>query len=256
MSEEPAQRAASATPGRRTAKDVALVGVASWAVIQGIGAVLATNATGSVVLQALAAEVGAGRAGVAWSYGKARRLARRIVEGSGVAAVPVVAIVGLGAMTGGLRVAAATSPSIATLLLGAAVATAAAVRDELILRGVLLRAFGGLMGAPLLYLVAGVVGAAGCQSAAVWELAARFAWGVFATALWRRDRGAVMACAAHATLHFSLGPLLAGGLADVQTVKAAFSGAGGMASSPVAAGILALAAAALAFATERRRAAS
>lgn len=249
----------SRPPGqsRTTATSVVGIGVATWAVAHGIDAFFATNATGSVVLQALAAELGAGRAGVMWTEAqsdRARTPGKRIAIGAGAGVAFAAALLLLALAAGGARVAPSGTASIFTLIVGAFVAVAGAVRDELLLRGVLLRAFSSTLPLALLFLLAGAVAAVAEPTFSV-ATATRFFAAIAFTALWRLDRGALMAVAANATLRLCLGPLLSGGALDVRagqgTTAPLFFGADGLFSGAAAAALAALFAVVLALRSVR-----
>ena len=195
--------------------------IASWAVglqalVSALGALLAQHRGGSVVVQALVAEWGTGRLGVAWSDPTApppstRDVARRA---------------GIGALLG-------ASAAVATL--GLAWAThAAELRDvhrrpvrahdgrprrdvrgragRVLLRGLVLRTFRHTLPFSLQLVVCGLIAAAAragqltetplaslvTTPASVASLAIASLGGVCFATLWLRDRGAWMACGAHA----------------------------------------------------------
>jgi hypothetical protein len=106
------------------------------------------------------------------------------------------------------------------LAVGLVVATLSAIRDELLLRGVVLRTTDRLLPAWGALLVCGAAGAAaragvdGALSSAVATEALR---GTVLAAVWKRDRGAWMACSASAAWAWCLGPAAKGGLLDVRS---------------------------------------
>ncbi len=260
---EPAKLAKPAKPvksGKSAPGHVVVVGLATWSVIHVIAVVFATNATGTVVLQALAAELGAGRAGVLWSSpplgGPALTPAQRVAFGTIGGLAFAATLLGLGAATGAIHFAAHGSTSIVALLVAAAVSTAAAVRDELVLRGILLRAAGFGSGArfrrpswpsAVPFLAAAGLAAALSEPTLGLDAAFRFASGVAFASVWQLDRGAFMACSANAVLRFATGTLVSGGAVDLRVAPGAFAGSSGILSSVAAVALASLFAAALAF---------
>lgn len=201
-------------PNDASPSRVALIGIATWAVAHVITAALATNATGGVVLQALAAELGAGRAGVAWSTRDTPKPAVRALRGAGLGAIFAALVVGAGLATGAL-VRGDGHGAIPAVLLGLVVCVAAAVRDELVLRGTFLKAFGDRLPLPLVFVGAGLVAAVATPALDA-SAAFRFAFAVAMTALWRIDGGALLAVGANAAARFVAGPLLFGGIVDLR----------------------------------------
>lgn len=223
--------------------------IAAWALGLGtltsaLGGLLAQHRAGSVAVQAFVAEWGAGRLGVAWADPEApppssRALARRL---------------GLGAMVGGgaagatLLVATAThavtftrcTPSLSGLAVGVVVALFAAVRDELLLRGLVLRAFRHSLTPSWQLLVCGAVAAAArvgqladgrmLTPSGAWEGAAVVGVaglaGVGFGALWQRERGAWSACGAHAAFTFVATTAVTGGLCDARWSATPWGGGG------------------------------
>lgn len=209
------------------------VGLAT--VIQGIGSFLARNHVGAVVLQLVVAEFGCGRLGVAWSDPKepepetsaiARRAGRGAAIGAAAAVVVVGALVALRLAT--LEVG---TPSMSTLFVGALVATFGAARDELLLRGLVLRALGPSASLPMKLAVGALAGAASAWGAGAspFGVAAGAALALTFTALWIVDRGAWIAVGAHAAASILLGPVASGGLVDVRMTSRL-----GLDESPVA----------------------
>lgn len=225
----------------KTQAEVVAIGLATFGAVHLVAAMLAANATGTVLLQALAAEVGAGRAGVAWSstaatQGRAHTPARRAAFGAIWGLGFAVLLVGAGLATGGLALAKSGGSSIATLLLGGAVSVAGAVRDELLLRGVPLLAFRGKLSTlPLLAAVGACGIAASPELGSPAAIAARFAFAVAFATIWMLDGGAFKACGAHATLAFAAGPLVSGGAFDLRAVTSSFTSNAGLLATPAAA---------------------
>ncbi len=195
--------------------------IAGWTVglqtlVSTLGALLVQHRAGSMVVQALVAEWGAGRLGVAWSDPTAPAPSTRDVAGrAGVGALlgvcAAVATLGLAWTTRAVAFEACTIvPS--GLIMGVFVALLVAVRDELLLRGLILRAFRHAVPPPLQIVVCGAVAAAArvgqltdtrlasfvTTPAGTASLAIASLGGVCFATLWLRERGAWTACGAHA----------------------------------------------------------
>jgi hypothetical protein len=238
-------------------------GVGFWGAVQLAGAVFETRAVATLVAQAAIAEWGASRVGVAWTL---ERGGRDAPKGIGRGRVPptdtVLGRVGVGAALGGGAAAVAlvlglavhaassfpTAPSISSLLLGLAIASLGAVRDELLLRGVVLRATKGLLPPWAALLSAGATAAAASfgYGAGPWLLVAEGLRGTALAGVWTRDRGAWMACAANAAWTWAFGAVTRGALVDLRFV-------GEPEASAPALAILAVAAAVAVGATFGRR---
>lgn len=211
----------------RTARDqgkVVLSTLGLWGSVQLAGLIFARSQSGGLAAAAVIAELGAGYFGIVWSDPLApspnwAAIARRagIGAGLGVTMVALTVVVGLAAHTA-IVVASPTAP--ATLALGLGLAALGAVRDELLLRGMVLRATRTLP-AWVGLLVCGAAAAAarlGIDGALTLAIAADAARGVAFAALWRRDRGAWMPWAANTAWAWAAGPALHGGLIDVRFV--------------------------------------
>jgi len=201
---------------------VVVWGLVFWAGEQLAAAVLERNATAMVAVQAGVAEWGAGRMAIAWSDPRAdaptwqavgRRAAAGAALGAGCAAAVLVVAIAFRAA----RVAAG-EPALGALLVGLLVAGLGAVRDELLLRGVVLRATRMLpVGATLA--VCGLAAAAarfGVDGGVTPALIPEALRGAALGALWVRDRGAWMPCAANAAWTWTMGPVFGGNLLDVR----------------------------------------
>ncbi len=209
----------------RAARDqakVVLWTLGLWAGVQVAGLIFARSESGGLAVAAVIAELGAGYVGIAWSDPLApvphwTAIARRagVGAGLGVAMAALTVVVGLAAHT---AVVVAGPTAVATLALGFGLAALGAVRDELLLRGMVLRAtrswpaWAGL-------LVCGAAAAAarfGLDGAPSLAMAADATRGVAFAALWRRDRGAWMPWAADTAWAWAGGPGSHGGLIDVR----------------------------------------
>ncbi len=233
-----------AAPTLREAWKVAGWGLAFWAGAQLASAVLARNATALVAVQAVLAEWGAGRVGISWSDPLAplptwKQLARRAGRGVALGGAVAALVVAAALATGGAATAR-SSPSVGLLAVGLVVAVLTAVRDELLLRGIVLRATRALLPWWAALLACGAAAAAarfGVDGAVGLALGVEALRGVALGAVWVRDRGAWMAVGASTAWRWGLESLAHGGLFDVRFAAEADA-------SLQALGVLALAAAA------------
>jgi hypothetical protein len=213
----------TASPTPREASKVAGLGLAVWGAVQLAVAVFSRNATALVIVQAVVAEWGAGRMGIAWSdplgdvprwKALARRAALGIALGATAGTVTVVVALSIGA-----AVRAKGAPTVGLLAVGLVVAVLSAVRDELLLRGVVLKVTRGLLPAWAALLACGGAAVAarfGAESAVAPALLIEGLRGVALGAIWIRDRGAWTAVAASAAWSWTLGSVVRGGLVDVR----------------------------------------
>jgi hypothetical protein len=207
--------------GRDQAK-VVLWTLGLWGSVQLAGLIFAHSQSGGLAVEAVIAEMGAGYVGIAWSDPEApiprwTAIARRAGSGAGlgVAMAALMVVVGLAAHT---AIVVAAPAALVTLALGFGLAALGAVRDELLLRGMVLRAtrslpaWGGL-------LVCGAAAAAarfGLDGVLSLAMAADAARGIAFGALWRRDRGAWMPWGANTAWTWATGPASHGGVIDVR----------------------------------------
>ena len=201
-----------------------------YAGVQVLGRIFQNNATGALGAQFVLAEFGLGKLGVAWSDPLApmpttKDIFARSLRGARYGATVAAAVIVAGLLSRQLT-RASTSPSIAPLVLGILISAAAAARDELLLRGLPLRALQSLrtnlgtradIGA---LVVVGMAGASAALGADVVHPANVVFSGVSAVALgglWLRDRGAWLAWSANMAFTFVTGPLVRGGVTDLRT---------------------------------------
>lgn len=206
-------------------------GLAFWGAAQLATTVFAQNATALVAIQAALAEWGAGRIGIAWSdpagpMPTANSIGRRAALGTamGLGAAALVTVV---ALATGVAAMAAARPTVGLLAVGLVVALLEAVRDELFLRGVVLRATRGLW--PTWAALAACAAAAaaarfGLEGTPGLALLVEALRGVALGAIWVKDRGAWTAVAANAAWTWGLGSVVRGGLLDVRFATAADAG--------------------------------
>ena len=209
----------------RAAK-VAGAGLALWGAIQVAAIALERRVVALGLVQALLAEWAAGRMGIAWSdplgpVPTTRDVARRAAIGAALGAVAALAAAAAAVATRGATAALAEAPSPGMLGVGLVASLLAAVRDELVLRGFVLRTTRGLAPRWVSLLACGMAAAAarfGVDGAVGAALAAEALRGVALGALWIHDRGVWVAWAANASWMWTLGSVLHGGLLDVRFV--------------------------------------
>lgn len=195
------------------------------------GSYLGQNATGAAAVQAVIAEFGAGRLAISWSDPTAtepssRDIAMRAVRGAALAFGVVILVIGFAALSGAASIAAGHG-SIPQLLIGLLLACLFAVRDELLLRGVVIRALASRLNSPLLLVVCGLAAAAARYGASDCTLVLALssgAAGVAFGALWLRDRGAWLAWGAHVAWVFATETLTSDGIIEVRTKASAWGG--------------------------------
>jgi hypothetical protein len=206
-------------------------GAALWTTIQIAALLLERSATALSVVQAALAEWGAGRLGIAWSdplapMPTANAIVRRVARGAALGAAAGLAVI-LAMLATRSAALARSAPSVELLSLGLFTAALTAVRDELLLRGVVLRATRGLMPTWAAIAACGAAASAarfGAEGVLSAGIAANAIKGAALGALWVRDRGAWMACAANASYSLILGPLAHGGVVDVRSAAEAADG--------------------------------
>jgi hypothetical protein len=231
MPDPPHARRPSALPSRDptaapTLKDAAKVagwGLLFWGAVQFAATVFERNATAAVAVPAGLAEWGAGRLAIAWSDPLApmptwqqvgRRAGLGAALGGGVAALIVVSALA----TRSAEIAEHSfGPGLLTI--GLVVSLLTAARDELLLRGVVLRATRGLLPWWASLLACGTAAAAarfGLEGVLGLGLLVEALKGVALGSLWLIDRGAWMAVGASAAWSWVLGSIVNGGLVDVR----------------------------------------
>ena len=205
-----------------------LVGVASG--LQIITLVFGVATLGTPIFGALLLDLVAGRCGVRWDEGSVEgspypwgRALARAATGAGIALCAGGAVVAVGLSAGWLHGHGEGIHPVLALIMALVRATAVAVRDELLYRGIPLaaasrarlpawagRAFAALAGAAAIALAPGVTAAAlAMEAAAGWLFAS----------LWQRGRGAWAAVGAHLAWVLLMGSALHGGLADLDWAR-------------------------------------
>jgi hypothetical protein len=225
----------NATAKLRDAARVILWGLVLYGGVALVGSRLTTRSVGALAVQMVLAEWGAGRLGVAWSdptadIPKLGAIAARGALGAalGIVAATLVVLVALG--THGLS-GRANAPVPSELGIALFTACLASARDELLLRGVTLRAFRQTCPLWLVLLVCGGAGAAaeyGALSAAGnvqgVHLAVAGLLAIVFASLWTIDRGGWLAFGAHAAWTFATGGFIRGGLLDLRSSAGAWGG--------------------------------
>jgi hypothetical protein len=209
----------------------------------------------AAVAQAVIAEWGTGRLGVAWSdptqpIPTTGAIARRAAIGAAVGLVVAAVVVGFLATTRAV-ILERSSPAASMLLVGLVTAGLYAMRDELLLHGLVMRSLVSLDAPVLKVLACGVTSAAAAYGeiggGAPMAIAAQGLLGIVFGSLWVRDRGAWPAWGAHTAWLFGTALLMQGGFLEAKVASTPWGGAdagplGGMAAVlallPVAAGAL------------------
>ena len=190
----------------------------------GGGAPLAHNAAlAALALQAGIAEWAAGKVFVTWSDPLApppspAAVRRRIGLGTAAGAIAASLVVAV-AVTAGRASFAAVTPAWGGLLIGALSAVLAAVRDELLLRGMVLkvaRSLGGFGASVALCGAAGAAARLGADHVTAVAVLVEALRGAALGAVWMRDRGAWMAVGASTAWVWVLDAATGGALLDVR----------------------------------------
>lgn len=199
----------------RKAGSIVLLGLLTVAAVDLAGNWLSQRPLAACAVQVAIAEYGAGRMAIAWSPPSAieptaAQIGKRIGKGALFGLCAAIALVLAGILSKTLEVRAG-SFDIAPLLTGFAVAAFTAARDELLLRGIVIRTMQSFTrGWPVLVACAAAAIARGWfdesmtpQSALVTGIGA-----VALACIWLVDRGAWMAVGAHAAFLFASNVLL------------------------------------------------
>ncbi len=252
---------------RDTAKICGL-GLLLYGAVALAGSIFTRNEAGGAAVQAVIAELGAGRLAIAWSdpdaeMPTAKAIGFRLVRGAGMGFAAAVFVLVSCLATRAVTIVA-TPPSGAQLLVGLVMACLVAMREELLLRGIVFRMLGRAAPSRIVLCVCGLAGAAARVGTAAPEetvaelagaaLIAGLASLIFA-ALWRRDRGAWLAWGAHVAWLWAMGTLTRGGLVDVRWNNGAWGGGpnGFEGSAAVGASLTVIAGVAIAWSSLRKR---
>jgi hypothetical protein len=231
----------------REAAHVVGWGLAIYTAVVLVGAHLKANATGAVAVQAVIVELGAGRLAISWSDPRGplptfATIARRAGRGAALGAAAVGAALVFAVATHAASFAR-SAPAAGPLAIGLLIAGLTATRDELLLRGLVLRAFERAAPGPFPIVIAGMAGAAATAGAALARAGSdvevavvpTLTAGLLAAAfagLWRIDRGAWLAWGAHVAWLWVLGPVTHGALVDLRWAESVWGG-GDALDSPV-----------------------
>lgn len=248
----PAESRAAAS----SAWKIAFWGMAVYAGSRLAALLLQSLSLPAAVAQAVIAEWGAGRLGVAWSdptlpVPTTGAIARRAGLGAAVGFVAAAVVVGFLATTRAVLLER-SSPSASMLVVGLVTAGLYAMRDELMLHGLVMRSLVSVEAPLLKVLACGLTSAASAYGelggAFPMAIAAQGLLGLVFGSLWVRDRGAWPAWGAHTAWMFGTGFLMQGGVFEARVASTPWGGAdagplGGIAAVialvPLAAGALA-----------------
>ena len=225
-------------PARTTTKrPLTPVGTAAWglAVYGGtrvIASVLQSTSMAALVAQAVLAEWGTGRIGVTWSDRTfeepptASAMGKRAGVGAVVGVVLAGVVIALLASSRGILLerAVASTPAIAVGLIGAGLL---AMRDELVLHGLLFRVMAKKDRAWPKVLACGLTSMAAAvgEGLSIRAVVVQGLLGLVFGALWARDRGAWMPWAANAAWQATTSLILSGGVSTAQNAMTSWGGA-------------------------------
>jgi hypothetical protein len=215
---------------RATAR-AAFFGLLTYAAARFAGAYLDQYALAAAVVQAVIAEYGAGRMGVAWSDPLAavpttKSVALRALRGAGMGLAAAVVALGVALATKGATLAP-NRPDVVVALVNVVAPLALAARDELFLRGIVLRVVPGEVPVSMKLAACGLASSAAAYGEGVAvapALVTAGLGGVAYGALWLKDRGAWLAWGAHAAFLWAASTLARGALIDVRAAPSAWGG--------------------------------
>jgi hypothetical protein len=211
-------------PELRERARIVLWGIAIIGAVQAAGAYLAQRHAAAVVVQLVIAEFGTGRLGVAWSDPLApaptgTMMTKRALRGAAFGAAAAVTLVGASVLAHAATLDVGMF-GVAPILVGLVSCAATGARDELVLRGLVLRALGpraSMQSKLAVCAMAGVAWRFGIEPGASWSALAFSGLAAAALgALWLRDRGAWLAVGANAAFTFVTVTLAQGSLLDVR----------------------------------------
>lgn len=254
----PESRAAAASAWR-----IAFWGIAIYAGGRIAALLLESLSMPAAVAQAVIAEWGAGRLGVAWSdptrpVPTTGAIARRAGLGAAVGLVAAGIVVGFLAATRAVLLER-SSPAASMLVVGLVTAGLYAMRDELLLHGLVMRSLVSVEAPLLKVLACGLTSAAAAYGelggAVPMAIAAQGLLGLVFGSLWVRDRGAWPAWGAHTAWLFGTGLLMQGGVFEARVASTTWGGAdaGPLGGTAAVIALLPLAAGALAGSARTRR---
>jgi len=205
---------------------------------------LQAKAFGSLALQMVIAEWGAGRLAVAWSDPRAdpptwSAIAKRAGRGGTVGLLAAASVIAFALATHALS-ASANTPEPGQLGMGLLTAALIGARDELLLRGVVLRAFRKSCPTLALLIICGGAGAAaeygllgGNGDGSPARLAVAGLLAIVFASLWLVDRGGWLPLGAHTAWTTATGAMIRGGLFDLRSPPTPWGGGdAGVVGSP------------------------
>ena len=243
----------------QTATRIVAWGLATFASCELASVLLVRSRIANAAVAAAIAEWGAGRADVTWSDPDAApptvtTIAKRAARGFAWGAAAAVLVAAAAIAFRSAKVAP-NRPDAAALATGLVVTLLAAVRDELLLRGVVLRLYGRLerrLDARLGCALAAAAATAAEPGVSLSHVAVAALGGFVLAAIWQHDRGAWMALAANAAWSWGTGTVVRGGLVDLRGgARGWWSSDGALGSAPVA--VVVLAAIVVALVVDGRR---
>jgi hypothetical protein len=251
-------RAAAASAWR-----VAFWGVGIYAVARIASLLLQSMSMPAAVAQAVIAEWGTGRLGVSWSdptqpVPTTGSIARRAGIGAAVGIIAAAVVVGFLATTRAVLLERST-PAVSAMIVALITAGFYAMRDELLLHGLVVRALVTVESPMLKVLACGLTSAAAAYGelgvVAPLPIAAQGLLGMVFGALWVRDRGAWPAWGAHTAWLFTTSFLMQGGIFEARVFAGTWGGGdfGPLGGSAAVIALLPLAAGALAGSARVRR---
>ncbi len=244
------------SPGQERSAVKAAVAAAAWGLalyagVRVVGAMLDSMSMAALVAQVFVTEWALGRLGVAWSDPSAAlptgsQLARRAGKGVVIGAALALLVIAVLRATNAILLERA-NVSLAVLVLGLLTSTLVALRDELLFHGLTLRVLVSVEAKLPRALACGVVSAAaalGEPTTTASSAIVQFLFGTVLGVLWLEDRGAWLPWTAHASFLFCTQTLLRGGLFEAKTLASGWASGSGGAFGGVAA-LVAMAPAAL-----------
>ncbi|MDB5217075.1 MAG: hypothetical protein JWO86_5002 [Myxococcaceae bacterium] len=251
-------RAAAASAWRVAVGGIAIYGAARIAAL-----LLQSMSMPAAVAQAVIAEWGAGRLGVAWSdptqpMPTTGSIARRAGIGAAVGVIAAGVVVGFLATTRAV-ILERSSPAASAIIVALITAGFYAMRDELLLHGLVVRALVSVQSSVIKVIACGLTSAAAAYgeigASAPTAIAVQGLLGMVFGALWVRDRGAWPAWGAHTAWLFATSFLMQGGIFEARVLTGSWGGgdAGPLGGTAALIALLPLAAGALAGSARVRR---
>lgn len=221
---ETSRDGAHVLPTRASVKTAAW-GLSTYAAAQLAAVVLESASMPAAVAQAVIAEWGGGRLGVTWSPAdeEAPETAAMVKRALGGAAIGAGMAASATLFLSSTRAVFLTRASTSMSLVAVALFTAGlhAMRDELLLHGIVLRSLLGIPSATVRVLACAVTSGAAAygDGAGPRGAAVKAVLGLVFGGLWVRDRGAWLPWGAHAAWLFATGLLLSGGVFDAHVIS-------------------------------------